>query len=127
MEVKRFRKKIFTLKHMSVTVCLVVLGVVFYLNGLSWSVYIFVALFVLMALQSYKIDRTYLMQGNFVSIPIASIDKLFIKESGSVVVYYSKPYKEKEYTSTLHPVDTEGFVAALLQVNEEMTILRENS
>lgn len=41
--------------------------------------------------------------------------------------YYSKPYKEKEYTNTIHPVDTEGFIAALQQVNKEMTILRENS
>ena len=55
------------------------------------------------------------------------IEKLFVKESGSVVIYYTKPYKDKEYTNTVYPVDTEGFVAALQQVNEEMTILRENS
>lgn len=45
----------------------------------------------------------------------------------SVVIYYNKLYKDKEYTNTVYPVDTEGFVAALQQVNEEMTILRENS
>ena len=68
-----------------------------------------------------------MLQGNFVAIPVESIDKVFVKESGSVVVYYTKPYKDKEYTNTVYPVDTEGFVDALQQVNEEMTILRENS
>ena len=61
------------------------------------------------------------------AIPIKDIEKLFVKESGSVVIYYTKPYKDKEYTNTVYPVDTEGFVVALQQVNEEMTILRENS
>ena len=59
------------------------------------------------------------------AILIKDIEKLFVKESGSVVIYYTKPYKDKEYTNTVYPVDTEGFVAALQQVNEEMTILRE--
>ena len=53
------------------------------------------------------------------AIPIKDIEKLFVKESGSVVIYYTKPYKDKEYTNTVYPVDTEGFVAALQQVIPE--------
>lgn len=127
MEKKAFRKRIITPKHVSITVCLLIVFGLLYLNNVPWSAYIVILVFTFPVFFSYQIDDKYLTQGNFVAIPVESIDKVFVKESGSIVVYYTKPYKDKEYTSTVYPVDTEGFVAALQQVNEEMTILRENS
>lgn len=127
MEKKVFSKKVVTPKHLAVGACLLLIMGVLYLNDVPWYIYFWLVFFSVFALSPYKVDNRYLVQGNFVAVPIADIDKLLVKESGSVVVYYHKPYKEKMYTNTLHPLDTEGFVAALQQVNQEMTILRENS
>lgn len=127
MEKKRFRKKLVTPKHIAIAVCLLIIFGLFYLNEFRPNTYLIVVIFLLPFFWPYEIDGKYLTQGNFVAIPVKDIEKIFVKESGSVVVYYSKLYKDKEYTSTLHPVDTEGFVAALQQVNEEITILHENS
>ena len=127
MEKKAFRKRMITPKHLSIAVCLFIIFGLFYLNDVPWFIYVAVVAIACVAFQPYRIDSKYLTQGNFVAIPVEAIDKVFVKESGSVVVYYSKPYKDEEYTNTVHPVDTEGFVVALQQVNEEMTILRENS
>lgn len=126
MEKMTFAKKIVTPKHLAVAGCLALLAGMFYLNEVPWPGYAILAMFVWITLSPYKMDGKFLVQGNFVAIAIADIDKLLVKESGSVVVYYHKPYKEKEYSVTLHPADTEGFVGALQQVNEEITILREN-
>lgn len=127
MEKKAFRKRMITPKHISIAVCVLIVFGLFYLNGVYWYAYVAVLALAVVAFQPYRVDDKYLTQGNFIAIPVDSIEKVFVKESGSVVVYYTKPYQEKEYTNTIHPVDTEGFVAALQQVNEEMTILRENS
>ncbi|MBC8616997.1 hypothetical protein H8788_04540 [Parabacteroides faecis] len=128
MEKQTFRKKLVTPKHVAIAVSMLILFGLLYLNEIRQpAAYILILVFIVPALYSYKIDKGYLTQGNFVAIPVKDIEKLFIKQSGSVVIYYGKPYKDKEYTNTVHPVDTEGFVAALQQVNEEMTILRENS
>lgn len=127
MEKKAFRKRMITPKHISIAVCVLIVFGLFYLNGVYWYTYIAVLALASVAFQPYRVDDKYLTQGNFIAIPVDSIEKVFVKESGSVVVYYTKPYKDKEYTNTIHPVDTEGFVAALQQVNKEMTILRENS
>lgn len=126
MEKKVFAKKLVTPKHLAVAACLALIGGIFYLNNVPWPGYAILVLFVWITLTPYKIDTKYVVQGNFVAIPLADIDKLLVKESGSVVVYYHKPYKEKMYHTTLHPADTESFVAALQQVNGEMSILREN-
>lgn len=127
MEKKAFRKRIITPKHVSIAVCLLLIFGLLYLNDVPWYVYIIILICILPAFKPYQIDGKYLTQGNFVAIPVESMDKVFVKESGSVVIYYSKPYKDKEYTNTVYPVDSEGFVDALQQLNEEMTILRENS
>lgn len=127
MEKKAFRKRVITPKHVAIAVSMLIVCGLFYLNDVPLSAYILILVFLIPFLYPYKIDKGYLTQGNFVAIPVNDIEKLFVKQSGSVVIYYSKPYKDKEYTNTVHPVDTEGFVAALQQVNEEMTILRENS
>ena len=127
MEKKAFRKRMITPKHLSIAVCVLIILGLFYLNNLPWFTYIIVLAPLIIAFQPYYVDDKYLTQGNFIAVPVESIDKILVKESGSVVVYYSRPYKDKEYTNPVYPVDTEGFVAALQQVNEEMTILRENS
>lgn len=127
MEKKTFRKRIVTPKHISIAACLTVLFGLFYLNDVPWFVYLSIIVLAAIAFQPYKLDEAYLTQGNFVAIPVESIHKVFVRESGSIVVYFSKLYKDKEYTNTIYPVDTEGFVAALQQVNQEMIILRENS
>lgn len=128
MEKQIFRKRIVTPKHVAIAVSMLILFGLLYLNEIRQPVaYILILVCLVPALYPYKIDQGYLTQGNFVAIPIKDVDKLFVKQSGSVIIYYTKPYKDKEYTNTVHPVDTEGFVAALQQVNEEMTILRENS
>lgn len=127
MEKKTFGKRIVTPKHVAIAVSIVILFGLFYLNQIQLIAYILILIFIIPVFYPYKIDKGYLTQGNFVAIPIKDIEKLFVKGSGSVVIYYTKPYKDKEYTNTVYPVDTEGFVAALQQVNEEMTILRENS
>lgn len=116
-----------TPKHVSIAVGLLIIFGLLYLNDVPWYAYAIILAVALWAFEPYKIDDKYLTQGNFVAIPVESIDKVFVKESGSVVVYYTKPYKDKEYTNTVYPVDTKGFVDALQEVNEEMTILRENS
>lgn len=126
MEKRTFAKKWITPKHLAVAGCLALVAGVFYLNEVPWPVYAILVMLVWIALSPYKMDDKYLVQGNFVAVAVPDIDKLLIKESGSVTVYYHKPYKEKEYSVTLYPADTEGFVAALQQVNQEMTILREN-
>ena len=115
MEKKAFRKRVITPKHVSIAVCLLIIFGLLYLNEVPWYAYIIILIVALWAVGPYQIDGKYLTQGNFVAIPVESI------------VYYTKPYKDKEYTNTVYPVDTEGFVDALQQVNEEMTILRENS
>lgn len=127
MEKKAFKKRLITPKHISIAVCLLIVFGLFYLNDMYWYAYLAVLILAGVAFRPYCVDDKYLTQGNFIAIPVESIYKIWVKESGSVVIYYSKLYKEKEYTSTIHPVDTEGFVAALQQVNEEITILRENS
>ena len=128
MEKQTFRKRIVTPKHVAIAVSMLILFGLLYLNEIRQpAAYILILGLIVPALYPYKIDKGYLTQGNFVAIPIKDMEKLFVKQSGSVVIYYAKPYKDKEYTNTVHPVDTEGFVAALQQVNEEMTILRENS
>lgn len=127
MEKKAFKKWLITPKHISIAVCLLIVFGLFYLNDMYWYAYLAVLILVSIAFRPYYVDDKYLTQGNFIAIPVESIDKILVKESGSVIVYYSKLYKEKEYTNTIYPVDTEGFVAALQQVNEEITILRENS
>ena len=127
MEKKAFRKRVITPKHVSIAVCLLIIFGLLYLNEVPWYAYIIILIVALWAIGPYQIDGKYFTQGNFVAIPVEAIDKVFIKESGSVVVYYTKPYKDKEYRNTVYPVDTEGFVDALQQVSEEMTILRENS
>lgn len=127
MEKKTFKKRVITPKHVTIAVSMLIFFGLLYLNNMPPVTYILILVFAIPVFYPYKIDKGYLTQGNFVAIPIKDIEKLFVKQSGSVVVYYSKPYKEKEYTNTIHPVDTEGFIAALQQVNKEMTILRENS
>ena len=127
MEKKAFRKRIITPKHVSIAVCLLLIFGLWYLNDVPMYTYIIILICILPAFKPYQIDGKYLTQGNFVAIPVESMDKVFVKESGSVVIYYSKTYKDKEYTNTVYPVDSEGFVDALQQLNEEMTILRENS
>lgn len=127
MEKRTFKKRIITPKHMAIAVSMLIVSGLLFLNHMPMTAYVLILVFIIPFLYPYKIDKGYLTQGNFVAIPVKDIDKLFVKQSGSVVVFYSKPYKDKEYTNTIHPVDTEGFVAALQQVNKEMTILRENS
>ena len=90
MEKKTFGKRIVTPKHVAIAVSIVILFGLFYLNQIQLIAYILILIFIIPVFYPYKIDKGYLTQGNFVAIPIKDIEKLFVKESGSIVIYYTK-------------------------------------
>lgn len=127
MEKKLFIRKLITRKNVAVGACAAVIFGLFFLNGLSFIYYLAVLLVMLVFDWPYKVDGSTFYDGIFKTIRIADIYQLYVEESGRIVIYCTISDTEKEYTKTVHPVDTEGFIAALKQVNEEITILRENS
>lgn len=127
MKKKIFIRKLITRKNVAVGACTVVVFGLFFLNGLSFIYYLAVILVMLLFDWPYKMDETKLYDGVFRTIWIADIYQLYVEETGRIVIYCGVPGEEKEYTRTVHPIDTEGFIAALKQMNQEITILRENS
>lgn len=127
MKKKLFIRKLITRKNLAVGACVAVIFGLFFLNSLSFIYYLVVILVMLIFDWPYKIDGSKFYDGVFKTIRITDIYQLYVEESGRIVIYYTIPVEEKEYTKTVHPVDMEGFIATLKQVNEEITILRENS
>lgn len=127
MEKKLFPLKLITRKNIAIVICLAAIFGLFYLNQVHFFLYMAVIAGLLAFCLPYRIENGYLYRTPYARLPISGIYQLYLTESGSITIYYTLSDSEKEYTRVVHPVDAEGFIATLQQLNKEITILRENS